>query len=95
MVFLRVTLPMIKTSVMAAAVIAFVRSFDDAAVALFLSSPTTVTLPVRMLTQMEHDSGPLVAVGGAVLLIIGLVVALILDRTVGLSRAFGITKGDV
>jgi putative spermidine/putrescine transport system permease protein len=93
-VFFRVTLPMLKTALIASAVIAFVRSFDDASLALFLTSASTVTLPVRMLTQMEHESGPLVAVGGSVLLIIGLIVALIVERTVGLSRAFGIARRE-
>jgi hypothetical protein len=43
-----------------------------------------------MLLEMEHESGPLIAAAGSVLLIIAVILATILDRTVGLARAFGL-----
>jgi putative spermidine/putrescine transport system permease protein len=89
--FTRVTLPLIRPAVIAAAIIAFIRGFDDASIALFVNSPTTITLPVRMLIEMEHASGPLIAASGSVLLLIAVVLALVLERTIGLSRAFGLT----
>lgn len=88
--FTRVTLPLIRPAVIAAAIIAFIRGFDDASIALFVNSPTTITLPVRMLIEMEHASGPLIAAAGSVLLLIAVVLAVVLERTIGLSRAFGL-----
>lgn len=90
--FTRVTLPLIRPAVIAAAIIAFIRGFDDASIALFVNSPTTITLPVRMLIEMEHESGPLIAAAGSVLLLIAVVLAVVLERTIGLSRAFGLAE---
>jgi putative spermidine/putrescine transport system permease protein len=86
----RVTLPLMRPALVTAAILGFVRSFDDSAVALFINSPSTTTLPVRLLTQLETIDGPLIAAGGSVLLLIALAVAVVLDRTIGLSRAFGL-----
>jgi putative spermidine/putrescine transport system permease protein len=63
-VFTRVTLPLVRPVLIASAIIAFVRSFDDSAIALFVNSPDTTTLPVRMLLEMEQDTGPLSAASG-------------------------------
>jgi hypothetical protein len=39
---------------------------------------------------MEHASGPLIAAAGSVLLLIAVVLAVVLERIIGLSRAFGL-----
>jgi putative spermidine/putrescine transport system permease protein len=88
----RVTLPLVRPALIAAAIIAFVRSFDDSSVALFINSPDTTTLPIRMLLDMIEAVGPLIAACGSVLLIIAVVLAIILDRVIGLARAFGIRE---
>ncbi len=89
-ILFRVTLPLLRPALVAAAIIAFVRSFDDSAIALFINSPDTTTLPIRMLLDMQENTGPLIAVCGSVLLIIAVALAVILDRVIGLSRAFGL-----
>jgi putative spermidine/putrescine transport system permease protein len=89
-ILVRVTLPLLRPALIAAAIIAFIRSFDDSAIALFINSPDTTTLPIRMLLDMQESFGPLIAAGGSVLLFIAIALAVILDRVVGLSRAFGI-----
>lgn len=89
-ILLRVTIPLLRPALIAAAIIAFVRSFDDSAVALFISSPDTTTLPIRMLLEMQESFGPLVAASGSVLLLIAIVLAVVLDRVIGLTRAFGL-----
>ncbi len=89
-ILFRVTLPLLRPALVAAGIIAFVRSFDDSAIALFINSPDTTTLPIRMLLDMQENTGPLIAVCGSVLLIIAVALAVILDRVIGLSRAFGL-----
>jgi putative spermidine/putrescine transport system permease protein len=88
----RVTLPLVRPALVAAAIIAFVRSFDDSSVALFINSPDTTTLPVRMLLEMQESVGPLIAAAGSVLLLIAVALAIVLDRVIGLGRAFGIRE---
>jgi putative spermidine/putrescine transport system permease protein len=91
-ILFRVTLPLLRPALVAAGIIAFVRSFDDSAIALFVNSPSTTTLPIRMLLDMQESIGPLVAVCGSVLLLIAVALAVILDRVIGLTRAFGLRE---
>jgi putative spermidine/putrescine transport system permease protein len=88
----RVILPLMRPTLITAAILGFVRSFDDSAVALFINSPSATTLPVRLLTQLDTVDGPLIAAGGSVLLIIAIGVAIVLDRSIGLSKAFGLRE---
>jgi putative spermidine/putrescine transport system permease protein len=91
-VVIRITLPLLRPALVAAAIIAFVRSFDDSAIALFINSPDTTTLPIRMLLDMTEAIGPLIAVCGSVLLLIAVALAVVLDRVIGLTRAFGLRQ---
>ncbi len=54
----RVTLPMIRPGVMTGALYAFIVSFVDVPVALFLSRPGLVTYPVELFQAMENDFSP-------------------------------------
>lgn len=92
-VHLKVTLPIVRPSLIAAGVMGFVLAFDDSSIALFVSAPGTVTLPVRMLLSMDHESGPLVAASGSLLLLVAVVLIVVLELTVGLARAFGVKEG--
>jgi putative spermidine/putrescine transport system permease protein len=65
--FLRVTLPNIVPGMAAGAVFAFITSFDELVVALFLSSPVKRTLPVQMYTTLETID-PTIAAASTVLL---------------------------
>ncbi len=46
--FCRVTLPVVFPAILAGAVFAFITSFDDVSISLFLATPRMVTLPVRI-----------------------------------------------
>ncbi|MFM9469831.1 ABC transporter permease, partial [Streptomyces scabiei] len=47
-VFLRITLPMILPGITGGWLLAFINSFDEVTMSIFVTSPSTVTLPVRM-----------------------------------------------
>jgi putative spermidine/putrescine transport system permease protein len=87
--FFRVTLPIVFPGIAGGAAFAFIISFEDVNLALFLSSAQTVTLPVRIFTYMSQESSPVISAAGSLLTIIVLVLALLIDRLVGLRRAFG------
>ena len=59
--FRQVTLPLIRPGIFAGAVFAFITSFDELLVALFLSGTTAVTLPRRMWEQIRFDIDPTLA----------------------------------
>ena len=86
--FMTVTLPLIKGSVLAAAVFAFITSFDEVVVTLFLAGPRMMTLPVRIFQYIEYNSDPLVAAVSTVLVVFTVAVVLVVDRVVGFSRLF-------
>lgn len=88
--FRLVTLPLIRPGILAGAVFAFVVSFDDLAVSLFLSSPGAMTLPVRVFTYIEQNYDPLITAVSSLLVLVAVAVVLVIERTVGLGRLFGV-----
>ena len=88
--FRLVTLPLIRPGILAGAVFAFVVSFDDLAVALFLSSPGAMTLPVRVFTYIEQNYDPLITAVSSLLVLVAVAVVLVVERTVGMGRLFGV-----
>jgi putative spermidine/putrescine transport system permease protein len=86
---LKVTLPLAKTGIVAGAIFAFVMSFDEVAVSLFLSDPFTYTLPVALLAQMRADLNLTVAAVSVIFLVFTLLLIWLLDRVIGLDRLVG------
>jgi putative spermidine/putrescine transport system permease protein len=56
--FWQITMPMIKPGVYAAALYAFMVSFSDVPIAIFLTTPGYVTFPVELFFSMENDINP-------------------------------------
>jgi putative spermidine/putrescine transport system permease protein len=81
-----VTLPLIKGSVMAAAVFAFIISFDEVVVTLFLAGPRMTTLPVAIYTYIEYTSDPSIAAISTILVVLTVAAVLVIDRTAGFTR---------
>jgi putative spermidine/putrescine transport system permease protein len=67
--FRQVTLPLIAPGVLAGAVFAFITSFDELLVALFLSGTSAVTLPRRMFDEIRYDLDPTIAAVSSLLII--------------------------
>lgn len=75
--FRRVTLPIIKTGVVTAFIFAFVKSFDELTVALFISGGSSTTLPRQMWADALMNVSPtLAAVSSVILLFVTLVILL-------------------
>jgi len=69
----RVILPGIKPGVMAGAVFAFISSWDEIVVTLFLSKFSVYTLPRRMWNGIRENTDPTVAAAAVVLMVVTLV----------------------
>jgi len=81
-----VTLPMMRQGIVAAALFAFIVSFENIEMTLFLISPGTITFPISVLQYLEYRFDPLVA---SVVVVQTAVIALLLlaiDRYVKLSK---------
>lgn len=82
----KVLVPNILPGFVSGALFAFIASFDNYPVSIFLVDVRTKTLPIQLLNQLEMSPDPTVAAASA-LLILGTIVALIIcDRLVGLRR---------
>lgn len=90
--FLSITLRLALPAVVAAGMFAFIAAFDDVPIALFLSSPTLVTLPVRIYNFVDQSLTPVVVAASSLLIFIVCAVVAVVDRTVGLARAFGVKE---
>ena len=59
--FLQITLPLIRPGILAGALFAFITSFDELVVALFISGSGAVTLPRRMWDDLLYQIEPTIA----------------------------------
>lgn len=87
-----VTLPALRSGLAVAFVLGFATSFDDAAIALFINSPESTNMPVRLLGYLEGEVGPFIAAGGTVLLVAGFLIIAAVGR-LGIGKAFGVREG--
>jgi putative spermidine/putrescine transport system permease protein len=81
-----VVVPLVAPGLLSALLFAFMVSFGDVYIALFLSGPGRTTLPIEIFAYMQWESTPVVAAITTIqiLLIIGL--GLVIERLVGLRR---------
>jgi putative spermidine/putrescine transport system permease protein len=84
--FRRVTLPLILPGVVSGWVLAFITSFDEVTMTVFIASPRTTTLPVRLFLYIQDNIDPLVAAVSAALIFLTIAAMLLLDRLYGLER---------
>jgi putative spermidine/putrescine transport system permease protein len=85
-VFRRITLPLILPGLASGWALAFIQSFDEVTMTVFIAAPGTVTLPVRMFLYIQDNIDPLVTSVSACVIAITVVFLLALDRIYGLER---------
>ena len=66
--------------------LAFINSFDEVTMSIFVTAPSTVTLPVRMYMYATESIDPLMAAASALMVAFTAAVMVVLDRLVGLDR---------
>ncbi|WP_055478474.1 ABC transporter permease [Sphaerimonospora mesophila] len=91
-VFLRVTLPLIAPGMLAGGLFAFVTSFDEVVVSLFIVSPGLRTLPVEMYSSVTRDINPTIAAASTLILAVSTVLILASTRFLFSDRADGRSK---
>lgn len=87
--FRRIQLPMILPGIAGGWLIAFITSFDELSMTIFVASPQTQTLPVKMYAYIANTIDPLLASISTVLMVLALVLMLLLERFYGLERVLG------
>lgn len=82
-VFFKVTLPLMKSAIIASALFAFITSLDEVVVSIFIAGASTKTLPIVMWENMRTQVDPTIA-AASTLLIVGTIVLFSLQ---GFSRS--------
>ncbi|USG65582.1 ABC transporter permease [Brevibacillus ruminantium] len=83
--FWKVVLPNIRSGIIAAVLIAFLESFNNVDISVFMTGPGVSTLPIQMLTYVENNFDPTIAALSVVLMIITVILMFIIERLMGLS----------
>jgi len=83
----RVTLPLMTPALVASVSLAFLVSFDEVVISLFLVGQHLVTLPVQVFNYVNYRLDPQVAALSVVLVVISVVVVVVIERSIGVMRA--------
>lgn len=87
--FLHITLPLMRPSLVAAAIFAFLTSYNALEISLFLVGPGSTTVPIVLLQRIAWNFEPTVAAMSSVQVAISALALLLLTRVVGAERIFG------
>ncbi len=87
--FARVVVPLIGKGIAAGAFIAFMASFDNVPVSLFLADARTEVLPIHMWQIIDNDLDVRTAAVSGLLIAFTLVLMLVAERFAGLTRQLG------
>lgn len=83
--FRRVTLPVIKPGVYAGALYAFMVSFGDVPISIFLTAPGYVTYPIELFYGLENDFDPSILASASLVIFFCLIALLVMQKIVGLD----------
>jgi putative spermidine/putrescine transport system permease protein len=86
--FWRITLPVIRPGIVAAAMFSFVISFVDLEKSLFLVGPGRTTLPIEMVNYLEWNIDPTIAAVATMQTLLIAAALIVSDRFFKLTRAF-------
>lgn len=86
-VFRQITLPLMTPALVASAALAFIVSFDEVVISLFIAGTQLKLLPVSLYHYVESWTDPLVAAVSALLVLGTLGIVLIVERAIGLGKA--------
>lgn len=86
--FIHVTLPVLRPGIMVGALFAFLQSFNEPVVAIFIAGRDAATLPKKMFESIRLEADPVIAVVST-LLISAIVVGVLVSVTLRRKRSNG------
>lgn len=78
-IFRTITLPAIKPGLAAGAAFAFITSFDEVVISMFLASANAKTLPVKLWEQIRVEFTPVAAAGSTVILVMTVMIFFVIQ----------------
>lgn len=85
-IYVTVVLPIIRPALYSSVLFAFLISFDNAVISLFLVSARTTTLPIAMYTYVQYNLDPTIAAISSMLIGLSLLVLFIANRIAPIER---------
>jgi putative spermidine/putrescine transport system permease protein len=83
--FFRVTLPLVRPALTAALILAFVISFDNVTLSLFLSADSSAsTLPVTLFSAIELSASPVIFAAAALTILLSVFITFSIEKLIGL-----------
>lgn len=83
--FTKIVLPNVTSGIFAAFMLAFVNSFNNVPVSMFLSGPGVTMLPTSLLSYMEYNYDPTVSAISVMLMLLTIVLMIVIEKTLGLA----------
>lgn len=90
--FRRITLPALTPAIAAGAAFAFIGSFDNLEISLFIATGRVETLPVRLYSLVSFEIDPIVGAISTIQIGFSILLIFLLDRLIGLGRAGGVAR---
>ncbi len=84
--FRKITLPLIRPGLIVASIFAFIVSFDETTVSIFITGGRTITLPVRIFSQLEYGLDPTVTAISSLLIVMTVLVMAVVGSRFGLDK---------
>lgn len=84
----RITLPLLRSSIVAAAILAFIFSFGNLEISLFLIEPGQTTLPVAMVQYAQFKIDPTIAAISTLQIVLVGALLLIVNKFVDIGATF-------
>jgi len=90
---MKITLPLIRPSLLAGALFAFQASFTNVTISIFLSSADVTPLPVVLFSWMRFSFNPSLAAISTLLMVFTTGLIFTLEKLLGLDKLVGVTSG--
>ncbi len=88
--FFYVTLPIIRTGILASMIIAFINSWNNFALSIFLTTPKWIPLPMQLYSYIKFEYDPSGAALSTCLILLSGVVIILIDWLIGFDIVMGI-----
>ena len=84
--FFSIVFPNVRSGVAAAFVLAFITSYNNVPISLFLTGPGVATLPIQMLIYMEYYFDPTISALSSIIIVLTVLVVQTAEKLLGITR---------
>lgn len=83
--FFQIVLPNISSGIISSFLLAFINSFNNIPVSMFLSGPGITTLPATLMSYVEYNFDPTVSAVSVLLMLATIAIMFVVEKTLGIS----------